>query len=183
MRHTRLAWQKRWWLRVALWWAVFGIALAVELLWSWHAPREQQGHASVENSVCGLLSAPAERIVIETRQDRIVVERKGATWLRDGQAVPGDLAQAFLDALKTCASWPVVAAGERWREFGVDAPAVVVRIEAPTVGSVRLAFGNLNPTSTARYARLDDDPRVFLVGLQPWYYLELLSAKALDIRS
>ncbi|GIW43537.1 MAG: hypothetical protein KatS3mg077_0819 [Candidatus Binatia bacterium] len=181
---THLDWRRRWWRRVASWWALLGMLLAVDRFGPVRpasrpdvAPAARAGSAG-----CASWSEQILRVIIEAGGSRVVVEKHGQGWRRGTEAVPRDLVRAFAETLAPCTPWPVVTEEpSRWAEFGVAEPRVVVLLEDAQGRQLhRVAFGRPNPTGTGRYARMDGAVQVALAGAQAWYYAELLAGRPLD---
>ncbi|GBD27188.1 hypothetical protein HRbin30_02532 [bacterium HR30] len=174
----------RWWLRAGVWWAIFAGLLALDRLLAPSESRTVSDGSRATTAACAPHSEQVWRIGIAARGADVVLRREGDHWYRGEQRMPSDLVQAFLESLGSCALWPVVASqANRWPEFGVAEPVAIVRLEAADGATLqRIAFGENNPVGTGRYARRNDDPQVFLVGAQQWYYVELLAGVPLDKR-
>ncbi len=173
------------WRRVGIWWGIWAALVAIDRLFTHQvAPLAgpQPDANSVARSWCAPQREPLGRIVIAAGARRVVVQRQGAHWQRGEHVIPDDLVGAFFESLESCEFWPIVATeAGAWAEFGVAHPVAVVELESVSGSLVqKIAFGHTNPVGTGRYARLLDDPRVFLVGSQQWYYAELLAGTPLD---
>lgn len=167
------------WSRGFLYWTV--ALLLGSLLWS---------GAQQEDAVDG--TADAERApilaLVRERVDRVVVESKGRTieiarggdgrWVvREpaGTEVPHDIVEAVIETLS---SVPVIESvsddTDSDRQFGLDPAEMKVRFEVAGTVVGNLALGRPNPTRTAFYARRVGEDRVFLLGLNSKYYLDLI---------
>ena len=97
-----------------------------------------------------------------------------------GAVVPPDLVDAAVATLTAGQVSEVVADGARGGDltvFGLATPSsTIVLTTNGENGSrdVTVLFGDMNPTRTALYARLADDPRAYLVGLNVRYYEDLI---------
>jgi hypothetical protein len=60
-------------------------------------------------------------------------------------------------------------------QFGLDHPQAEIVIAAPgKTEPIHLFLGGENPTHTAVYARIENSPRVFLLGRNLEYYQDLM---------
>lgn len=174
-------WRRRLWIRVAVWWVAFAV-----LALSYHATGptlvvERQAQTQELRS-CMPHEDQLVRLVVHGREGASTIERRGAEWFLGERQVPRDLLAALFEAVGACPAWPVVAGSKaEWGKFGLDEPVASLELEARgPQARVRLFFGSANASGTGRYVRMNDDPRVYLAGVQAWYYTELLAGRALD---
>ncbi|HYC53862.1 MAG TPA: DUF4340 domain-containing protein [Candidatus Binatia bacterium] len=166
------------WPRVLLYY-VLAIVLGAHL-WNVHSSRtiaEERAPATTEP----FLAAVPERIdrVRAERSDAAVeFQRKDGRWTVTepaGIASPGDIVDALLDGLVGTPPIEVVAdTVERHGQYGLNPPRVRLRIEQAGEVLSTVAFGELNPTRTAVYAKKAGKDEVFLLGLNSQYYLDLI---------
>ncbi len=167
------------WTRVAVYWGLFLSLFAYEVVAVRRRPAEPVAPAGFARMVA--LDAN-EIVAIELhRADRLRAFRRmdGEPWhaVAPGTEVPSDLVAALVTALASLQSVEVVAtdAGHD-AGFGL-APAYDELVLVGRGGrQVKIVTGALNPAGTAVYARVGDDPRIFLIGLDVRYYEDLLFA-------
>jgi len=93
-----------------------------------------------------------------------------------GKFVPQDLMKALADLLEGAKEVEIVSTNPNdAAEFGLDQPKGELILEpASKKGPIDIFFGNENPTRTAVYARIDNSPKIFLLGANLEYYQTLL---------
>ena len=93
-----------------------------------------------------------------------------------GKFVPQDLMKALVDLLEGAKSVEVVSTNPNdVAEFGLDQPKGELIIEpASKKPPIDIFFGSENPTRTAVYARIDNSPKIFLLGANLEYYQTLM---------
>ncbi len=93
----------------------------------------------------------------------------------DGKFVPQDLMKALADLLQGAKTVEVVSTNPNdLAEFGLDQPKGELILETPKKPPINIFFGNENPTHTAVYARIEGNPKVFLLGANLQYYQTLM---------
>ncbi len=94
----------------------------------------------------------------------------------DGKFVPQDLMKALTDLLEGAKTVEVVSTNPGdLAEFGLDRPKGELILESSSKKQpINIFFGNENPTHTAVYARIEGNPKVFLLGANLQYYQTLL---------
>ena len=94
----------------------------------------------------------------------------------DGKFVPQDLMKALADLLEGAKTVEVVSTNPKdYAEFGLDQPKGEIVLEAASKKQpINIYFGNENPTHTAVYARIENNPKVFLLGKNLEYYQTLM---------
>lgn len=94
----------------------------------------------------------------------------------DGKFVPQDLMKALADLLEGAKTVEVVSTNPNdLAEFGLDKPQGRLVLEpASKKPPISIFFGSENPTHTAVYARIDGNPKVFLLGANLEYYQTLM---------
>ena len=127
------------------------------------------------------VQAVASRIdhVVLTRDDFAMdFRRKDDRWVVSGAAQPDigrDLIEALLDTLTTIPAVGVVSEeGESDSAFGLRVPSTRVRMDSAGSIVTVIAFGERNPTGTAVYVNKAGQDRVYLLGLNALYYLDLI---------
>jgi len=129
-----------------------------------------------------LLGAEPEAIAAlrVSRGDRMVSARvEDGRWRVEGPLgaeVPPDLFAAFVGTLTAGQASDVMQGDGSLAEFGLIAPAgeIEITMREPPGKTVRVLLGHENPPRTALYAKRDDRPEVFLVGLNVRYYGDLI---------
>ncbi len=93
-----------------------------------------------------------------------------------GKFVPQDLMKALAELLEGAKSVEVVSTDPKdAAEFGLDQPKGELILEpASKKPPIDIFFGNENPTKTAVYARIGNDPKIFLLGANLQYYQTLM---------
>lgn len=91
-----------------------------------------------------------------------------------GVSCPNDIVDAVLDSLTSVPPIDVVDAGSGPAQYGLNPPRIRMRVE--TAGEIvsTIAFGELNPTRTAVYAKKSGKEEIYLLGLNARYYLDLI---------
>lgn len=94
----------------------------------------------------------------------------------DGKFIPQDLMQALASLLSNSKSVEIISDNPNdLKEFGLDQPKGEIIIQATSKPKpITIFFGNENPTQTAIYARLDGNPKIFLLGKNLEYYQQLM---------
>jgi hypothetical protein len=94
----------------------------------------------------------------------------------EGKFVPQDLMKALTELLAGAKSVEVVSTNPAdAAEFGLDQPKGELILEpASKKPAIDIFFGNENPTRTAVYARIDNGPKIFLLGANLEYYQTLM---------
>ncbi|MFT4570135.1 MAG: hypothetical protein ACI8TX_001446 [Hyphomicrobiaceae bacterium] len=166
------------WTRVIAYWAgAFVLALMLRASIQETASYDE---APVERTP--LVEAVPERVDhfrLNARGVDLVFERGAdARWSASqelGESVPSDIIEAVVETL---AGLPVIeAVGEskaQGDQFGLENPAVRLRLQIAGKPVANLALGHLNPTGTAVYVRRAGESRVFLLGLNARYYMDLI---------
>lgn len=129
-----------------------------------------------------LLGAEPEAIAAlrVSRGDRMVSARvEEGRWRVEGPLgadVPPDLFAAFVGTLTAGQASDVMQGGGDLAEFGLVTPAseIEITMREPPGKTIRVLLGHENPPRTALYAKRDDRPDVFLVGLNVRYYGDLI---------
>jgi hypothetical protein len=171
------------WRRVgAIYAALAALALAFVLLE--RAPERTPAPDDPRRPERSLLGTEPERVRgLVLRRDGRTVEarRNGERWqvvAPPGAEVPPDLIAATVATLTAGQVAEVMNDGARadLTTFGLTAPTseIEVTIDGDTPRRVRVLLGARNPTRTAIYAKRDDAPAVYLVGLNVRYYEDLI---------
>ena len=138
--------------------------------------------AAPARSLLGVEPSAVRAVAFRRGGLRVRAERAGARWRivePPGAAVPSDLVDAAVATLTAGQVSEVIAADARATDlavFGLATPtsAIALTTEDGAGREVTVFLGQYNPTRTALYARLADDSRVFLVGLNMRYYEDLI---------
>jgi hypothetical protein len=92
-----------------------------------------------------------------------------------GAFVPQDLLTALSGLYLKSEEVEIIAEGGELSQYGLDRPVMVAEVTSPgKAAPIRLSFGNENPTHTATYAKLDNSPQIFLLGMDMKYYQDLI---------
>lgn len=125
------------------------------------------------------LDARGLREVRVRRADQVMVSRWDAGgWVivePAGGFVPSDLIAAFTNAL--AAAEEIARVTDRTddaKQYGLDERASRIEIVPIRGDPIIVVLGEMNPTRTAVYARLDAAPEVVLVGRNIRYYEDLI---------
>lgn len=116
------------------------------------------------------LRAEREDLSVEFRKREgrwVVTEPEGVT-------SPSDIVDAVLESLTSLPPIEVVADNSEHGQYGLNPPRIRVRIEAGGEILSTIAFGELNPTRTAVYAKKSGKEEIYLLGLNSRYYLDLV---------
>ena len=115
---------------------------------------------------------------IERGGQHLHAERADGSWkvtVPAGSSAPADLVGAVVESLTSIPDVEVVSeAPPPSDDFGLNPPATTITLGRGAVAPITVRFGQLNPTSTAVYAQRGDSPRVYLLGRNLGYYLDLL---------
>jgi len=139
--------------------------------------------AAPARSLLGVEPSAVRAVTFLRGAARVRAERREGRWRvvePVGAAVPPDLVDAAVATLTAGQVSEVVADGARGGDlsvFGLATPSSTIVLTTEGEGGSRdvtVLFGALNPTRTALYARLADDPRAYLVGLNVQYYEDLI---------
>lgn len=139
-------------------------------------------------------AAPAAAPIVEAAADAIdavrTTTRAGTLELRKeagrwhveappGVRVSSDLVRAFIDTLATIPPIELLpGTPDRLPAYGLEPPLATVELASQGRTLASLTLGERNPTRTAVYARRGNEERVYLLGLNAQYYLELLYEQA-----
>ena len=125
------------------------------------------------------LDAQGVREIRVRRPDSVMVSRwDGGGWVivePAGGVVPSDLIAAFTNAL--AAAEEIARVTDRTddaKQYGLDERASRIEIVPIRGDPIIVVLGEMNPTRTAVYARLDAAPEVVLVGRNIRYYEDLI---------
>jgi hypothetical protein len=117
-----------------------------------------------------------QRVVVRTLDRNAEFRRSGATWTREGAAVPPELGgkiETALTLLRNARSERTLGADElgsiNLAQYGLDAPELVVTVETGTGEAFTIAFGAANPLGLVRYSRIG---RRDAIELLPVYVAE-----------
>ena len=166
------------WRRVALYWVLFGVALAY---FAASIPVPGDGPTTETAMAPPVVPVHLDRLAeveIERAGGRIRVGQEAGHWrVLDpaGLRIPADLIATFVVTLAEATPIEQVAPGTAPPGFGLEAGATRVAFyerghEAP----VRVVLGAPNPTRTAIYAEVEGQPGVVLLGRVLAYYADRL---------
>jgi hypothetical protein len=163
------------WKRAALYWLGF-VILATYYRTVLDAERAQPKEAHrpfIDVAADGITTLDIERGGRHLHAERI--EQGWRVTLGGGKSVPSDLINAVVDSLTSIPDVEVVAeAPSEVDDFGLKPPSATIVLGCRSAAQIPIRFGQLNPTGTAVYAQRGDSPRVYLVGRNLDYYLDLL---------
>lgn len=166
------------WRSVAVYW-VLATVVGTNLYAEWRARNPFEAEAVLPQAAIVVAdSAPIDGVVATRGSLALDVRRVSERWTVQqpaGLQLQPDLIDALIDTLTTIAPVEIVeeAAG-RGREFGLSPPLFTVRLDSGPRTLATVELGYRNPTRTAVYARLAGEDRVYLLGLNAQYYVELL---------
>ncbi|MBI3783211.1 MAG: DUF4340 domain-containing protein [Deltaproteobacteria bacterium] len=163
------------WKRAALYWLGF-LALAAYYRVAIDSDRPQP--LASRRPFLEIATDQITALDVDRRGQRLHAERVDGSWRATtpaGSAVPSDLIGALVDSLTSIPDVEVVAETvAATDDFGLQPPAATITLARAQGAPIVIDFGQLNPTSTAVYARRSDSPRVYLLGRNLDYYLDLL---------
>lgn len=106
--------------------------------------------------------------LVKNNQTIVYEEENSAWWMKEPMTIKGtqdavvDIIQSIMNVVETD---PVADNPSDLAQFGLDRPRMEIGVKLRGEAKTRtLLLGSDNPTSTTIYAKLDDSPRVFLVG-------------------
>lgn len=106
--------------------------------------------------------------LVKSNQTIVYEEENSAWWMKEPMTIKGnqdavvDIIQSIINVVETD---PVADNPSDLAQFGLDRPRMEIGVKLRGEAKTRtLLLGSDNPTSTTIYAKLDDSPRVFLVG-------------------
>lgn len=106
--------------------------------------------------------------LVKSNQTIAYEEENSAWWMKKPMTIKGnqdavvDIIQSIINVVETD---PVADNPSDLAQFGLDRPRMEIGVKLRGEAKTRtLLLGSDNPTSTTIYAKLDDSPRVFLVG-------------------
>jgi len=113
-----------------------------------------------------------QKVALGRGGQQLVLVRSGSGWaLEPGGAVEGAAATHLDTAVKMLHRSPPVReiaaaelAGVDTRPFGLEEPLVVATLAGPGGKAMTVRFGALNPEGFLQYARIDGDPKVYLMS-------------------
>lgn len=169
------------WRRVAIVYAT--LALLVAAIVVSERRRTEDAPPPPDAPMHSLLERDASAVAAVTfaRAGRVVRAAKTAGRWRAvepaGTQISPDLIEATIATLTAGQSAEMlVAEPVELAAYGLDAPSATVEVvltDAPT-RPITVVLGGRNPTRTAVYARRNDHPGVFLVGMNLSYYIDLI---------
>lgn len=166
------------WRSVAVYW-LLALAVGANLTVEWRA--RNPVHMEVALPVAAIIVASGAEIdgVVTTRGSLALEMRQVAgRWTLQsppGLAVQPDLIEALVDTLTSIPPVEIIEeTGERMGEFGLQPALFTVRVDAGPRTLATVELGYRNPTRTAVYARIHGEDRVYLLGLNAQYYVELV---------
>ncbi len=172
------------WRAVGVVYAVLALLLAFVLRFEREpAVEPPPPEAAPARSLLGVEPSAVRAVTFLRGAMRVRAERHDGRWRvvePAGAVVPPDLVDAAVATLTAGQVSEVVADGTRGVDlavFGLATPSsTIVLTTNSDSGSreVTVLFGDMNPTRTALYARLADDPRAYIVGLNVRYYEDLI---------
>lgn len=170
------------WRSVVVYW-VLACAVAGQLAFTL---RERaavvESEAPAAAPIVDAASASVDTVRTRTGAGTLDLRKQAGRWRvesPEGLNVSSDLVAAFVDTFTTIPPIEVLTdAPERLPAYGLDPPLAIVQLESEGRSLATVALGQRNPTRTAVYARRGDEPRVYLLGLNARYYLDLLYEQA-----
>ncbi len=155
------------------------LGLNLARVWSASARPEATQQATTLEPLLSLAPASIDRLALRAGGTTVRAERRARRWSLTqpaGAVVSSDLIDALLDALAHLTPVEVVTEDRgRSGEFGLDPPLTVVEVEASASGKRQaLQLGLRNPTRTAVYGASAGDQRLYLLGLNGQYYVDLI---------
>jgi hypothetical protein len=166
------------WRSVIVYW-VLALVVGANVYVEWRA--RNPVHAAVVLPVNAIVVAEGSEIdgVVTMRGSlSLDIRRVGGRWTIQsptGLAVQPDLIEALVDTLTSIPPVEIVEeAGERPDQFGLTPPLFTVRLDLGPRTIATIELGYRNPTRTAVYARILGEDRVYLLGLNAQYYIELI---------
>ncbi|MBI5506917.1 MAG: DUF4340 domain-containing protein [Deltaproteobacteria bacterium] len=165
------------WPRIALYYAL-AIGLAIYL--QGELRRLHPAIAAPVATTLPFLEAVPERIDrLRAESDDLAIEfqRREGRWVvaePQGVVSPSDIVDAVLESLTSLPPIEIVADSAEHGQYGLNPPRIRVRIEAGGEILSTIAFGGLNPTRTAVYAKKSGKEEIYLLGLNSRYYLDLV---------
>ncbi len=161
---------------------LFTFLLAILLPYYVLADRPQVRRAEIRHEHASLLDLSAVNAVTITRG----IEKLRFEKTADGKLykivappnafAPQDLMNALAGLFIEAGQVEIVADDSSdLAEFGLDHPQSEILIDAPGKPQpIRVLLGSENPTRTAVYARIENSPKVFLLGRNLEYYQDLM---------
>jgi hypothetical protein len=132
-----------------------------------------------EGPILSLVAERVDRVLIESEGLKLVIVRDAdSRWaVREpaGTEVPADIVDAVVETLSTVSVIEAVSEdADGAEQFGLNPPELRLRLEVAGTVVGDITLGRPNPTRTAVYARRSGQGRVFLLGLNAKYYLDLI---------
>ncbi|HYB97856.1 MAG TPA: DUF4340 domain-containing protein [Candidatus Limnocylindrales bacterium] len=149
-------------------------------LWSVHSARtvEEAKPAATNEPFLAAVPERIDRVRAERADAAVEFQRQQGRWAITepvGLASPSDIVDALLDGLVATPPIEIVADSvERHGQYGLNPPRIRLRVEQAGEVLSTIAFGELNPTRTAVYAKKAGKDEVYLLGLNSQYYLDLI---------
>ena len=172
-----MTWRHVTWIYLVL--VALALAVVVDQRVKDSAPVVAEG--APEKSLLGVDATVIEEIAFRRGVTIVRASRDGERWRviePAAKEIPPDLIAAAVGTLTAGQVSEVVAEapGSELGAFGLTEPDFSVRavIGGQRRRVIQVFVGANNPTNTAVYAKRDDRPEVFLVGLNLRYYAELM---------
>ena len=106
--------------------------------------------------------------LVKGTQTIVYQKKENVWWLEKPMTIKGseeavdDIIQSIINVVETD---PIADTPSDLAQFGLDRPRMEISVQLEGREQVKtLLLGDDNPTSTTVYAKLEDSPRVFLVG-------------------
>lgn len=161
---------------------LFTLLIAILLPYYYFADRPEIKEAMVKSEQESLLNLKSVDSISLSRGDskiRYEMTSDGRHYQvvePQGKFIPQDLMQALVALLVNAKSVEVVSTNPNdLAEFGLDKPHGEILVQAADKAHpIDIYFGTENPTHTAIYARIEGNPKVFLLGKNLEYYQTLM---------
>ena len=144
-----------------------------------------QVQAPVEPEVTPIVTLQAgtvDAVHTTTRSGSLELRRQAGRWRVErpaGVSISSDLVGAFIDTLTTIRPIEILSeTADGLVSYGLEPPTATVELGSEGRVLATIQLGQRNPTRTAVYARRADEARVYLLGLNAQYYLDLLYEQA-----
>jgi hypothetical protein len=169
------------WRTVGVIYAALGVLMLALFLSGRPEVEEPEGGPAAPESLLGTDTSAVNAVVFRRAGREVRAARDGERWRivePVGSAIAPDLIAATVATLTAGQKSEIMrdASGGALDAFGLTAPRSVVEVTLAGAPDrpVRILLGAGNPTKTAVYAKREDAPTVYLVGLNVRYYEDLI---------
>ncbi|MEE8310841.1 MAG: DUF4340 domain-containing protein [Candidatus Binatia bacterium] len=166
------------WRSVTVYW-LLALVVGGNLYVEWRARNPVQVEVALPVAAIVIIEGAEIDGIVTTRGSLALgIRQVAGRWMLQsppGLAVQSDLIEALVETVTSIPPVEIIEeTGERMAEFGLEPALFTLRLDAGPRTLATIELGYRNPTRTAVYARVRGEARVYLLGLNAQYYVELI---------